>query len=168
MPKATPSKAALPKKPPKPREVKDAALMAQRTAEYERLKAIYNAEMEQYEAGQKAREAEKAGAKRRAGKAAADEQAPKPPTPKSSSKRPPPSSKKELWKKPKPACAQAAAPTPQPADHWSAAAGCFFAYPPRIASDPGWRAPTSWRSPATDDATSGATSGETSGVRRAV
>ena len=47
----------------------------------------------------------------------------------------------------------------------SAAAGCVFACPPRIARDPGWRASTSSRSSASGDATSGgATSGAASGA----
>ena len=74
MPRATPSKAELPKKPPKVRAVKDAALMAQRVAEYDRLMDIYNAEMIEYEAGERARENGKKAAKRRAGAAAAAEQ----------------------------------------------------------------------------------------------
>jgi len=66
MPKSTPSKADLPKKPPKVRPVKDAALMAQKTAEYNRLMEIYEHYMAMYVDGQKARDAAKAGVKRRA------------------------------------------------------------------------------------------------------
>ena len=41
MPKATPSKADLPKAPPRVREIKDEALMVLRVAEYNWLYAIY-------------------------------------------------------------------------------------------------------------------------------
>ena len=74
MPKATPSKAVLPKAPPRVREIKDKALMAQRVAEYDRLYAIYEEEMKAYKEGQQARGQEKKAAKRRAGKAAAAEE----------------------------------------------------------------------------------------------
>ena len=75
---ASPSKATLPKKPTKPRETKDAALYAQRQAEYQRLLAVYQQEKAAYDAGQRRREADKAAAKRQAAKAAAGEaQAPK-------------------------------------------------------------------------------------------
>ena len=70
MPKATPSKAELPKKPEKPRQTQDAALYAQRTKEYERLLEIYEAEMAEYEKGQKEREKAKAAVRREAAKAA--------------------------------------------------------------------------------------------------
>ena len=72
MPKATPSKADLPKAPPRVREVKDEALMAQRVAEYNRLYAIYEEEMTAYKEGQQARNLDKKAAKRRAGKTAAE------------------------------------------------------------------------------------------------
>ena len=70
MPKATPSKAELPKKPEKPRKTQDAALYAQRTKEYKRLLDIYEAEMAEYEKGQKEREKAKAAVRREAAKAA--------------------------------------------------------------------------------------------------
>ena len=92
MPKATPSKADLPKKPPKVREVKDKALMAQRVAEYDRRIAIYWEEMKEYEAGEKARENKKKAAKRGAGEAAAAEQGAER-TPQRSKSSPSPSSK---------------------------------------------------------------------------
>ena len=92
MPKATPSKAELPKKPPKVREVKDAALMAQRVAEYDRLMAIYLDEMEAYEEGQKERDQKKKAAKRGAGKATEAEESGER-TPKRSNKSASPSPK---------------------------------------------------------------------------
>ena len=70
MPKATPSKAELPKKPEKPRKTQDTALYAQRTKEYKRLLDIYEAEMAEYEKGQKEREKAKAAVRREAAKAA--------------------------------------------------------------------------------------------------
>ena len=70
MPKATPSKAELPRKPEKPRKTQDAALYAQRTKEYKRLLDIYEAEMAEYEKGQKEREKAKAVARREVAKAA--------------------------------------------------------------------------------------------------
>jgi len=90
MPKASPSKAPLPKIPTKPRETKDAALYAQRQAEYQRLLAVYKEEKAAYDAGQKRREADKAAAKRHAAKAAAgDAQAPKRAKPEPSSAQSP-------------------------------------------------------------------------------
>ena len=71
MPKATPSKADLPKKPAKPRLVQDAALFAQRMQQYDADMAIYEAAMADYAKGKKAREAAKAVVKR---KAAAEEE----------------------------------------------------------------------------------------------
>ena len=68
MPKATPSKAELPRKPEKPRQMQDAALYAQRTKEYKRLLDIYEAEMAEYEKGQKEREKAKAVARREVAK----------------------------------------------------------------------------------------------------
>jgi len=90
MPKASPSKAPLPKIPTKPRETKDAALYAQRQAEYQRLLAVYKEEKAAYDAGQKRRKADKAAAKRHAAKAAAgDAQAPKRAKPEPSSAQSP-------------------------------------------------------------------------------
>ena len=66
MPKATPSKGDLPKKPKPVREVKDAALYEQRVKQYEADLKIYHAAMVEYEKGQKARGAAKAAAKRKA------------------------------------------------------------------------------------------------------
>ena len=70
---ASPSKATLPKKPAKPRETKDAALYAQRQAEYQRLLAVYEQEKAAYDAGQRRRRADKAAAERQEAKAAAGE-----------------------------------------------------------------------------------------------
>ncbi|MDC0525847.1 hypothetical protein OAO87_02515 [bacterium] len=89
MPKATPSKEDLPKAPPRVREVKDTALMAQRVAEYDRLYAIYEEKMKAYKEGQRAGDQEKKAAKRRSGKAAAAEESGER-TPKRSSASPSP------------------------------------------------------------------------------
>ena len=56
MPKATPSKAALPKKPTKPRLVQDEGLNSQRAAEYERALAEWEVDKTAYEAGQQQRD----------------------------------------------------------------------------------------------------------------
>ena len=100
MPKATPSKADLPKAPPRVREIKDEALMAQRVAEYDRLYAIYEEEMKAYKEGQYARDQKKKAAKRAAGKAEAAEEGGERGTPKRSSpsprqRKPSPSSKEQ-------------------------------------------------------------------------
>ena len=59
MPKATPSKAALPKAPKKPKKTQDVALYAQRKRKYDADFEIYTAAMEIYNEGQKARKAAK-------------------------------------------------------------------------------------------------------------
>ena len=59
MPKATPSKAALPKKPTKPRLVQDEGLNAQRDAEYKRALAQWEVDKAAYEEGQKQRDRQK-------------------------------------------------------------------------------------------------------------
>ena len=71
MPKATPSKAALPAKPTKVRQVKDAALYAQRIAKYDADLIVYEKAMAEYEAGQRVREAAKKAGKRKVSEAAA-------------------------------------------------------------------------------------------------
>ena len=57
--KATPSKAPLPKKPTKPREVKNPAINAQRFAQYERELAQWEKDKAVYDAGQFERRAMK-------------------------------------------------------------------------------------------------------------
>jgi hypothetical protein len=75
MPIATPSKAPLPRKPPKVRITRDVALLAQRTAAHTLALATYEAEMVVYNDGQAAREAAKKKNKRAktSGPPAADE-----------------------------------------------------------------------------------------------
>ncbi|EOD21117.1 hypothetical protein EMIHUDRAFT_241671 [Emiliania huxleyi CCMP1516] len=64
MPKASPSKAPLPK-PKKPKEVKDVALNTMRVVDYQAKLAVYEEEMAAYKAGQRRREADKVAVKRR-------------------------------------------------------------------------------------------------------
>ena len=70
MPKATPSKADLPKMPTKVRVVQDAALYAQRKAQYDADLKEYNQAMLEYQAGQRARKDAKVAGKRQARAAA--------------------------------------------------------------------------------------------------
>ena len=65
MPKASPSKAPLPKKPREPKKVKDVALNTMRVANYKAKLAVYEEEMAAYKAGQRRREADKVAVKRR-------------------------------------------------------------------------------------------------------
>ena len=71
MPKATPSKADLPKMPTKVRVVQDAALYAQRKAQYDADLKEYNQAMLEHQAGQRARKDAKVAGKRQARAAAA-------------------------------------------------------------------------------------------------
>ena len=65
MPKASPSKAPLPKKPREPKKVKDVALNTMRVANYQAKLAVYEEEMAAYKAGQRRRKADKVAVKRR-------------------------------------------------------------------------------------------------------
>ena len=65
MPKASPSKAPLPKKPREPKKVKDVALNTMRVANYQAKLAVYEEEMAAYKAGQRERKVDKRSAKRR-------------------------------------------------------------------------------------------------------
>ncbi|EOD40900.1 hypothetical protein EMIHUDRAFT_454126 [Emiliania huxleyi CCMP1516] len=83
MPKASPSKAPLPKKPREPKKVKDVALNTMRVANYKAKMAVYEEEMAAYKVGQRRREADKVAVKRRLSASDADPAAPaaKRPTP---------------------------------------------------------------------------------------
>ena len=65
MPKASPSKAPLPKKPREPKKVKDVAVNTMRVANYQAKLAVYEEEMAAYKAGQRRRKADKVAVKRR-------------------------------------------------------------------------------------------------------
>ena len=65
MPKASPSKAPLPKKPREPKKVKDVALNTMRVADYQAKLAVYEEEMAAYKEGQRERKADKRSAKQR-------------------------------------------------------------------------------------------------------
>ena len=65
MPKASPSKAPLPKKPREPKKVKDVALNTMRVANYQAKLAVYEEEMAAYKAGQRERKVDKRSAQRR-------------------------------------------------------------------------------------------------------
>ena len=65
MPKASPSKAPLPKKPREPKKVKDVALNTMRVADYQAKLAVYEEEMAAYKVGQRERKVDKRSAQRR-------------------------------------------------------------------------------------------------------
>mmetsp|Transcript_20955 Transcript_20955/g.68614 ORF Transcript_20955/g.68614 Transcript_20955/m.68614 type:complete len:253 (-) Transcript_20955:229-987(-) len=65
MPKASPSKAPLPKKPREPKKVKDVALNTMRVANYQAKLAVYEEEMAAYKVGQRERKVDKRSAQRR-------------------------------------------------------------------------------------------------------
>jgi hypothetical protein len=71
MPKATPSKAELPKAPPKVRETKDASLFALRKAAYDAAYKQYETETKAYNAGQSERDRRKRKERAAASSAAA-------------------------------------------------------------------------------------------------
>ena len=65
MPKASPSKAPLPKKPREPKKVKDVAVNTMRVANYQAKLAVYEEEMAAYKVGQRERKVDKRSAQRR-------------------------------------------------------------------------------------------------------